>query len=181
VITKLNQPEVQIMKIVQALEDNWIGGTFNQYAKELSTNTDAISQIFHLTLHEEHKIAWRAAYLFDQIHDLEPTMIVQYVPDILERFPNLKNESVKRHYARILAQHDLSKMANGDFLDCCFNWLLLEQTPIAVKAHLMQILFNLTTTYPELIPELKATLEDVIPMGSTGVKNRARKLLAKLN
>ena len=65
-------------------------------------------------------------------------------------------------------------------MDVCINWLLKEDTPIAVKAHCMQILYKLTQPYPELIPEVEIVLNEVIPNGSKGVANRAKKLLKEL-
>ncbi|TAJ09420.1 hypothetical protein DMA11_19950 [Marinilabiliaceae bacterium JC017] len=168
------------MDFEEQLIDRWNSAGFNQIAKDNCHSAEVVAKLFSLTTHKNHKIAWRSAYLVDQIHDLAPEMVTPYLPRIAEALPALTNQSVKRHFARILVQHDLSELADGRLLDACFTWLTQQDTPIAVKAHCMQILFNLTKIYPELIPELKIVLEELIPYGSKGEQNRARKILKQL-
>ncbi|MCG8579736.1 MAG: hypothetical protein MI866_07460, partial [Bacteroidales bacterium] len=146
-------------------------------ALELYESPEDIKLLLELNMHDNPKIAWRSAYLLDLAHDINPSILDNYLELIMERTPKLSNQSIKRHYLRILSQHDMSDIADGQILDCCFEWLQTEETPIAVKAHCMQIIYDLTIPYPELIPELKAVLENLLPYGSKGEVNRAKKIL----
>lgn len=164
----------------QLMLDRWNSGEFSQVAKEACQSPDAIAELFELNKHENPKVAWRSAYVIDMIHDLKPQMVTPYLEYMAAKVPEVQNHSIKRHYLRILAQHDLSELADGKLVDSCFEWLLIRDIPIAVKAHCMTILFNLTQTYPELAPELKTVLEQLIPYGSAGEKNRANKILGQM-
>jgi len=159
----------------------WISGGLKTAAKEIAQSATDIAILFKLNQHKKHQIAWRSAYLLDLAHDVNNNILDDYLKEIINLTPQLTNSSIKRHYLRILTQHDLSELADGNLLDCCIKWLQNEETPIAVKAHCMLILFNLTKPYPELIPELKAVLENLLPYGSKGEVNRAKRLLKELN
>ncbi len=167
-------------ELIELIEGGWESRRFNEVAKELAQSPSDIQLLFELNTHKKPKIAWRSAYLLDLSHDVDPSILDDYLSTLIERTPQLTYESIKRHYLRILSQHDLSELADGNFLDCCLNWLQTEETAIAVKAHCMTIAYELCKPYPELIPELRAILENLLPYGSKGEVNRAKKILKLL-
>ncbi|WP_430816005.1 hypothetical protein [Carboxylicivirga sp. RSCT41] len=164
-------------QLIDYVNGEWSSDNFKELANELHHSPQDISILFELNEHSDPKIAWRSAYLLDLAHDIKQDILNDYLELIMERTPKLNNQSIKRHYLRILSQHDLAEIADGQLLDCCFEWLQTEETPIAVKAHCMQIIYDLSVPYPELIPELKAVLENLLPYGSKGEVNRAKKIL----
>lgn len=167
-------------EIIAFVNGEWPGPTFKEYSREICQSKQDVELLLDLHEHEDDKIAWRTAYLLDLAHDIDKRILENHLELLLARTPKLTNQSIKRHYLRILSQHDISEIADGHFLDCCFEWLQTEETPIAVKAHCMQIIYDLSIPYPELIPELKAVLQNLLPYGSKGEVNRAKKILAKL-
>lgn len=68
----------------------------------------------------------------------------------------------------------------GILATVAFDYLNNPNTTVAVQVHSMQILFNLSGTYPELGQELREVLEAGIENGSPGYRNRAEKLLNRL-
>ncbi|MCT4589834.1 MAG: hypothetical protein N4A71_18565 [Carboxylicivirga sp.] len=168
-------------EIIAFISGEWPGPTFKDYSKEICQSKQDIELLLELHEHKDSKIAWRTAYLLDLAHDHNTSILDNHLELLLARTPALSNQSIRRHYLRILSQHDLSELADGNFLDCCFECLQTEETPIAVKAHCMQIIYDLTIPYPELIPELKAVLESLLPYGSKGEVNRAKKILKKID
>ncbi|WP_439185119.1 hypothetical protein [Carboxylicivirga taeanensis] len=167
-------------EIITLINSGWEGKLFKSIADELYHTSTDIQILLELNEHADAKVAWRSAYLLDLVHDIDSDVINKYLPLLVQRTPKLTNQSIKRHYLRILSQHNLENLADGHLLDCCFQWLQTEETPIAVKAHCMTIIFGLTHVYPELVPELKATLENLLPYGSKGEVNRAKKILAAI-
>lgn len=167
-------------ELIQLLSGDWHDIDFNNRALQLVTQPDTIPLLVNLTKHTDNKIAWRSAYLLDKIHDQTTEIVVPYLAQVIEIAETTKNPSVRRHYFRMLTQHNLSQKVSGNFVDLCFQLLYEEKTKIAVKAHAMQLLYNLTKGYPELASELKVSLQELLPNASSGVKNRAKKLLAKL-
>lgn len=167
-------------QIISLIDSEWAGDSFKGLAKELYQYPNSIPMLMELNEHADAKIAWRSAYLLDLVHDIDPQALDEQLETIIQRTPHLTNQSIRRHYLRILTQHNLDELADGQLLDCCFSWLQTQETPIAVKAHCMQIIFNLTRAYPELKSELKAVLENLLPYGSKGEVNRAKKILSAI-
>ena len=63
-------------------------------------------------------------------------------------------------------------------LNNAFFKLLNSYTePFAVKAFSMTIIYNLTKKYPDIVPELKASITALLPNGSMGIKSRGNKIL----
>nr|WP_319398224.1 hypothetical protein [uncultured Carboxylicivirga sp.] len=167
--------------IEERIAGEWFSGQMKDLAKEWSMFDQIIQQLWQINRSENEKMAWRSAYLIDLIHDVNPSIIEPYLEQILTNVCNETNQSIKRHYLRILSQHNLNEMVNGIFVDVCFKWLGMDETPIAVKAHCMTILYNLCSAYPEMIPELRLVLENLLPYGSKGEINRAKKILLQLD
>ncbi|MCU4165210.1 hypothetical protein [Carboxylicivirga caseinilyticus] len=171
----ISQTEIEESIIAQ-----WETCKMKLLAQDWCESVEIVDILWQMNRLDDKKIAWRSAYLLDLIHDVNPSIIKPYLKDISSLVITEKNQSIKRHYLRILSQYDLSKIADGHLVDVCFKWLAIEDTPIAVKAHCMTILYNLCDTYPDLIPELKLALEGILPYGSKGEINRAKNILMKL-
>nr|WP_321410475.1 hypothetical protein [uncultured Carboxylicivirga sp.] len=171
----LSQAEIEESIIAQ-----WESGKMKLLAQDWSESVEIVGVLWQMNRLDDKKIAWRSAYLLDLIHDVNPSIIKPYLMDISSLVITEKNQSIKRHYLRILCQYDLSKIADGHLVDACFKWLAIEDTPIAVKAHCMTILYNLSGSYPDLISELKLALESILPYGSKGEINRAKNILMKI-
>ena len=61
-----------------------------------------------------------------------------------------------------------------------FELLISRKEPVAVKVFAMTVLYNLSQEIPEIKSELKIVLEDQLPYGSAGFKNRGAKIISKL-
>ena len=163
------------------LSDRDSSKDYKSFAKDLAKSPEDISIIYQLNRHQNHTIAWRSAYMLDQIHDFAPEKVSKYFPEMIALIQKEKNQSILRHYTRILSNYDLSEQErSGDLVDRCLDLLVRESTAIAVKAHCMQIVFNMTKNYPELGVELAMILRELIPNGSSGIVSRAKKILKTL-
>lgn len=167
-------------ELEELLTNNYLSGQYAQLAKEICHSVATLDIVLQLNEHTNSRIAWRSAYLFDLAHDANPALFINYLPRLIAALPTLKNHSIKRHYTRILSTYNLCDIATGETIDCCLNWLMTEEIPIAVKANCMQILYNLCTEFPELAHELKIVLNEILPTASKGVGGKAKKILAEL-
>ena len=70
--------------------------------------------------------------------------------------------------------------AIGDLLEHLFPLLEDPQTPIAIRVHAMQILYNISNIEPDLKRELLLVIQVHANTGGPGFANRAGKLIPKL-
>ncbi len=75
------------------------------------------------------------------------------------------------YYRNLITDAHLEKI-----IEAGFDWMITDK-PIAIQAYTMQTLYLLGTKYDWIHPELALIIEKEIPNGSTGYKNRGRKVL----
>lgn len=136
--------------------------------------------LYHIIWHSKMQIQWRASWVLEQIFLTNPNLVNPYLEDMISQFETIKSDGVKRHISKILSLSQITDKVNGHFINTCFDWLISELIPVAVKVHCMQILFNITKEYPDLKHELKTVLETQIPNNSIGFKSRAKKIIKTL-
>lgn len=140
---------------------------------------DDLMQIFFSS---DYRLNQRAAFAINICYDKKPDIITPYLEKLVK---NLKrkglHDAVKRNTVRILQFIELNEDLQGEIYDICFNYLTSKDEPIAVKAFSMRVLANVCQNYPELKNELIPIIEDMIPHGSSGIKNRGKKILKELS
>lgn len=123
-------------------------------------------------------ITQRAAWPMSYIAQKHPQLLLNYYPlliDLLNQ-PN-KHDAINRNILRALQFVEIPKEHEGNILDICFKLLHSPSEPIAVKAFSMTVIYNLSKKYPDIIPELKASIETLMPNASAGIKSRGGKIL----
>ena len=66
------------------------------------------------------------------------------------------------------------------FTERCFDWMITNRA-IAIQAHSMYALYLLGLKFDWIHPELILQIERNLPNGSTGYKNRGRKIIRAIN
>jgi hypothetical protein len=111
-------------------------------------------------------------------------MIEPYLQQLVESLDKIKNESTLRSFLRILAFSEMSKLGSrhqGLLADFSFASLNSAFSAIAIKAYSMEILYRLALIYPDLIPELVASINKVLEYKSAGITSRGRAILKRLD
>jgi hypothetical protein len=150
-------------------------------ADEVIKEPELFPLVVDLMLTASHPVNWRAAWVVDHVHRLEPLMLNGYISLFINTLSQVKSYGVLRHIVRILSLAPITLISDGRLVDFCFKQLQSAQTPIAVKAHCMQLVFNLSAEYPELTHELMVFLEVILQTGSKGEISKARKILQSIN
>ncbi len=167
-------------ELEEFLTDRISKSTVEEACNYVINNRALLGELFHLMTKGPAKIQWRAAWLFETVYMGNPSLINPYLETILNLFPNLPNNGIRRHISKILSLINISDKVDGIFINTCFEWIRDENVPVAVKVYCMDLLFQVVEIYPELRDELKLTLETYLPHNSAGFKSRAKKILAKL-
>ena len=138
------------------------------------------NQLFELVFSDNQPLAWRACWIVDGASELNPALMNDKLPRIITSFISTQNESLKRHFARILCRFPIPEEYQGVVVNRCFD-LLVPVEPAAVRVNAMQLLFNISGQIPDLKNELISVIEGLIDEGgSVGFLNRSVKLLRRL-
>ncbi len=137
---------------------------------------DELMRLFNSN--KSYVLLQRVAYPFSYIIENRPALIIDYYPFLIQRLNEKENHSaVTRNILRAFQFVEIPEEHQGIILDSCFKLLNSSDEPIAVKAFSMTVIFNLSKKYPDIIPELKVSIETLMPNASSGVKNRGKKIL----
>ncbi|MFK7900747.1 MAG: hypothetical protein AB8B61_08310 [Cyclobacteriaceae bacterium] len=104
----------------------------------------------------------------------------KHYPLLLSKLKDSPNSAVKRNSIRFLQFTEIPEEYMGEIADLCFSYLSDTKEAVAVRAFSMTVLFNISKQFPELQQELYHTIEDHLPYGSTGFKNRGDKVLKQI-
>lgn len=155
----------------------------------LRDNDFAIKDLIDLTFHPNQQIGFRASWILENLISEEPERILPALNYFIQKFPEVTNQSCKRHYTKILMQltspkvkDDLQKAMHWLNLEAvaeaCFDWLIDPVTPIAVKAFCCEILYQLREHYTWINEELAEQVRFIMINGSAGIQSKGRKILS---
>jgi hypothetical protein len=150
-----------------------------------------LPDLIAITLHPDADIAFRAAWLLENVFLQRPE---KYLPDLeylLSQMLRVKAAGGKRHYAKIVmhitepnaAQLIRDKVNDVDFepiIEQLFDWMIDPQIKIAVKVCAAQALFNLRHRYNWLAEELADQLQFLMRDGTAAIQSKGKKLLREL-
>lgn len=130
---------------------------------------------------DDPKVSGRAGMVLSKCADRHPALIDSYLKELILNLKKPVSDAVKRNTVRILQKADLPEELLGTAADILFSIMENRNEPVAVRVFTMTTLYNICVKFPELANELKLLIEDQMPYGSTGFKNRGAKTLSKLS
>jgi hypothetical protein len=151
----------------------------------------ALRDLIDLTFYPDKNIAFRAAWILENVFLQDPA---RYEPDLdylVSRINDVKYESCRRHYAKIvmhltnkkapqIIQQKLQQLDLEPVVEQCFDWMIDPKVKIAVKVFASEALFNLRGRYPWIAEELANQLQFLMRNGTAAIQSRGKKLLAEL-
>lgn len=151
-----------------------------------------IRDLIDLTFIPEKEIAFRAAWILENLILSDPPRFIGDLEYLITLFPNVKNKSCQRHYAKIImhltdaaADKRIKEKLNSINMECiveqCFDLLIEPKTPAAVKALTSQILFNLRLRYNWIGELLTEQLKLLMDGGKPSIQAKGRRLLSYLD
>jgi len=129
----------------------------------------------------EEKNSWRAAWVLDSINESSPETLKALIPKIIEFSFKLKSYSTRRHLLKIISTQNIKDNISGDFINNCFDTIINNKTPVAVRVHAMQIMANFAKNETGLANELYQVIESITSHNSPAFRARARKILKTMS
>ena len=144
-----------------------------------------------LTFYHEKDIAFRAAWLLENMFVFMPDWFANNADKVITSFITNTNPSCQRHYTKILmhltdpkADEPIrQKMLETDLepaAERCFDLLIDPKSPIAVKAFACEVLFNLRDRYTWIKELLPQQIELLMDGGKPAIRSKGKKILQAL-
>jgi len=137
--------------------------------------------LFNMIIRDSEPLSRRAIWILDYVLEEQPQLLENdHLKKLIDNLNNYSHEALIRHSLRIIARYKLPESHAGKLLNTCFDYLLNPKTSIASKAWSMEILYELSEEEPDLKQELITAIEMNLDFASSGLKNKAVKMLKRL-
>jgi hypothetical protein len=147
--------------------------------QELLAEPQGIDELLALLNDDDTRTGWHAAWALQKFFEKYPEFLSGRIEATLTaKAIATGNESVRRLTFGVIARADLPDELPVNLVNCCFEWLLSAQTSIAVKAGCMHYLHRVCKREPELLPELRMCVKQLLETTEAGaVRSVAKKIL----
>ena len=178
-------------ELIKQLTDTLGKIKVNKLTQLLKKQEFALHDLIDLTFHANKTIAFRAAWLLENLLLINPMLYLPEIDYLISKFKDVEYQSCQRHYAKIimhltsLTAHHLIKeklqaINMEPVVEKCFDWMIGPKVLIAVKVFSAEALFNLRVRYPWIKGELANQLIYLMNNGSPAIQSKGKKLLTAL-
>ena len=146
----------------------------------IGKDTKRFAHLMELFFSDDNRLAQRAAWVMSHCVEKQPKLATPYLEKLVKHLYKSNEDAIKRNSLRILQYIEIPEPLWGETLEKCFEYLESNNEAIAIRAFSMTVAYNISQHVPEIKPELKALIEEIIIFGSAGLKSRGNKILKKL-
>jgi len=169
------------MNFRERLEKEHSKSTTTIIVNEICRNPEKMDELMQIFIEGPITTTQRAAWPLGFIAQNKPKLLNSYYPLLIDQLHTKNNHpAVIRNILRAFQFVEIPKKYQGQILNRSFELLNENCQPIAIKAFSMTVIYNLSKKYPDIIPELKASIETLMPNASPGIKNRGSKILKEI-
>jgi len=179
-------------KLIERIKETFGKLKVLELSRALRKEQFDLLDLIGITHHKEEAIAFRAAWILENLYLQQPEGYESHLADILNAMSTIKWPSVKRHYAKIVMhatspkapksiKHKLAIIDMEPIIEQLFDWIIDTEVKIAVKVSSAEALYNLRQQHDWIKDELRNQLEFLMRNGSPAIQTRGRKLLKGLN
>lgn len=165
------------MDIEKALRQEHSKNQALKIANYIDTSQERFDELMKYFFHDDWRLNQRAAYAMNFTVERNPFLFKKYLKKAVVNLRTPKHDAVKRNTLRILENIEIPEKLLGIVVDISFDFLASPKEPIAVKYFSMGILFKEAKKEPDLFHEIKVLIDDQMPMGSPGFRNKGQKIL----
>ena len=151
--------------------------------KYILENPSDLEELIDMSFSDFQPEGWRAAWVLADLvkNDKQICKKVQLLSSkIIYSFKYFNSSGQIREFLKIIQLLKIEEEDMGLLIDMCFNWLLNRKVDQSFRIYSMQIIYDYSKKEPDLLPELKAIIEQEIEYAKPGFRSRANKILKRM-
>lgn len=145
-------------------------------------NNSLKEQLYQLTLDSDRRVATNALWVFTHFAAVDMEWLYAKHDQLIDRCLNDKDATKLRLMLNLLLRQPYTEEdIRTDFIDFCLTRLADTKSPYAVRAQCIKLAYEQMRYWPELLNELRQTLEMIScePL-SPGLRSAWRQVMKKL-
>ena len=142
------------------LRQTFSEGGAQEIYQEVKASGDFLGFARQYAFSEDHRVARSALWGLTKARKEELSQLQVILNEVIDQAMQTENSSVRRLSLNIIERLEMSEEdLRTDFLDFCFEHMIdVEEFP-GIQSVCMKLTFRMCKYYPELMDELKRTLE----------------------
>ncbi len=170
------------MNFYKALDTDSSRAVADIVTEAVGDNPIYFKEVLDLALQDIPKISMRAGRVVLFCSEKHPELLKPYLRQLIKNIPKIKNEGTLRTILRLIIMFPEIKNENDIslLLEKGFDYIQGKRYSVAIKVYAMEILYNISKQYPEILNELIAVVKSQIPFSSAGFKAKAKILFGNI-
>lgn len=149
--------------------------------KWVGDDEERFAQLVELFFKGEYRLTQQAAWPMSYCIKNYPVLAKPYFKKFIDQLSSVDTViAAKRNIVRLLQFTDVPKRYQGRLMDACFQFISSPDEAIAVKAFSLTVLDNLSSSYPEILSEIKSIIDMRWEYETPAFKTRAKKILQRM-
>ena len=154
-------------------------GRVPEVIQDIGDDPSLFAQLFSGLLNDDPLVRMRAADAVEKISVEHREYLQTFKKTLLNRIAVIEQKEIHWHLAQMLPRLDLDQHERSRAAEILIGFL--EDDSKIVKTFSLQALFDLAVEDERLQPLVTRTLQDMVGSDSPAVRNRAEKLIVRLN
>ncbi len=168
----------ELKVIIERLEKPISKAEISATANEIVNAKTDFTQLFDLLI-KNNQVAMRTAWLIENILIPNPKIHKPYFNFLAKAYLKTKSSSVRRNIGKTIAQMEIPENWEDELYDFTTKMIVDSNEVVATKVHAMIIAANIASKYPELIPELKETIEGQFEKNTVAFRAASKRAFKK--
>ena len=149
--------------------------------KLIGSDPVLVRELMEIFFEDQSHVNKMAAWSAEHCYEAHPSIFKPYHKRMVEhlKIPVL-HQAFKRVILKIMMDSDIPKEMFDDLFEICYTFFTSQKETVSVRVMSMQVLFNISLKIPELQNEIALIIEDQLPYGTPGFKNRGTKILNQI-
>jgi len=119
-------------------------------------------ELMNLFLKGEYRLTQRAAWPLSYVGISNPDLVKPYFEKLIGMLIETKHHpAIPRNILRLFQDIEIPEKLHGRLVDLCFQFILNQTQPLAIRAFAITVASNICVHYPELKNELLMILNDL--------------------
>lgn len=135
-------------------------------------------ELYELLFDSDDKIAYQAAWVFTHFNLTENKWLYDKQDELIDEVLKCTHPGKRRLLLNILLRQTITQPPRTDFLDFCLDRMMSKQELPGVHSLCMKLAYEMCYPIPELLSELRSSLEIMEPaMLSAGTRTARKNVL----
>ena len=137
--------------------------------------------VLHTALSHRQPQARYCTWIISHYLPKHKSAIDAHIDTIIAFLPQTTHTGHTREILRWLATYLPKNVTReGELFDFCVNSLRSMTVPVGVKTHALTVSETIAKRYPDLLPEYKELLSDMLPFSERSIVHKIKRIMRKL-